>query len=78
MTLEQRIARTGYVIRYPAIAALAEPERWYLCDENGIIQTRGAGYSETECRAMVERGELAEHVKWYRSAQHSAQHSGTR
>jgi hypothetical protein len=62
MTIDTRIARTGYVIRYPEIESLGEPERWYLCDAHGIIATRGTvGFNAVTCREMVERGALVEH-----------------
>jgi hypothetical protein len=64
MTLDTRIARTGYVILYPAIESLGEPERWYLCDADGIIQTRGStGFNAVQCREMVTSGALVEHHK---------------
>lgn len=63
MTITDRIARTGYVIMYPAIESLAQGEQWFLCNDAGVIQTRGNGYNAGECRAMLERGELVEHVR---------------
>lgn len=61
MTLDTRIAKTGYVILYPAIEKLGEPERWYLCDAFGIIQTRGNGFNAVQCREMLESGALTEY-----------------
>lgn len=62
-TIDQRIARTGYVVCYPAIESLGEAEHWFACDANGIIATRGAtGFNAVQCREMVERGALVEHV----------------
>lgn len=61
MTIDTRIAKTGYVILYQAIESLGEPERWYLCDAFGIIQTRGAGFNAVQCREMLKRGALVEH-----------------
>jgi hypothetical protein len=64
MTLQTRIARTGYVVMYPAAPAQSEPERWFACDEHGVIQMRGnIGFNAESCRAMFERGALVEHVR---------------
>jgi hypothetical protein len=62
MSLDERIARTGHVVKYPAMPAQLEPERWFLCDEFGVVQMRGTIglYAET-CREMVKRGALVEH-----------------
>lgn len=63
MTIDTRIAKTGYVILYPAIESLGEPERWYLCDAFGIIQTRGSGFNAVQCREMLKRGALTEYLR---------------
>lgn len=61
-TVDARIAKTGYVIQYPAIEALAEPERWFVCDARGIVQTKGsAGVEAGACREMLKRGGLIVH-----------------
>lgn len=62
MTLDTRIARTGYVIRYDAISSLGEPERWFACDAHGIIATRGtSGFNAATCREIVASGVLVAH-----------------
>lgn len=58
-TVDARIAKTGFVIQYPAIEALAEPERWFVCDARGIVHTKGsAGLNAGACHAMLTRGGL--------------------
>jgi hypothetical protein len=58
VTLDTRISRTGYVIRYNM------PELWFACDGFGVVQMRGTtGLSADECRAMVTSGALVEHVR---------------
>lgn len=64
MTLLNRISRTGYAVMYPAAPAQCEPERWFACDERGVIQMRGnVGFNAESCRAMVTSGALVEHVR---------------
>jgi hypothetical protein len=59
--IASRIARTGFVICYPAIEALAQGEQWFLCNDRGFIQPAGKGYSAEACRELVKAGALVEH-----------------
>jgi hypothetical protein len=58
--VEARIAKGGgYIVKYPANIAMNEPQKWFICDANGRILSKGTtGLPMHACISLVLKRRL--------------------